>query len=97
MEYRTNWYHTIVREKRPITEDQFIENYDDIKKDVNFLWNMFAPNKGYKPVPGGSILTAPIEVDLLELMREQNEWARCDKLSAQLQLFLKLRGVEINR
>jgi hypothetical protein len=97
MEYRKNWYYIIVREKRPITEEQFIENYDDIKRDINFLWNMFIPNKGYIPVPGGSILTAPIEVDLLEVLSEQNTWARYEKLSAQLQLFLKLRGVEINK
>jgi hypothetical protein len=88
---RKSWYTTIVREKTPVTEEQFISDYEQIKEDINFLWNMFLPNKGYVEVPGGSVLTAPIEVDLIEVLSEDNAWAREHNMSERLKLFLRLK------
>lgn len=89
--YKQTKLITKIKEKKKITETEFFNNYEQIKKAIRSTinWqNYNRANHGYDE------LYDDMNFSTLDVV-SYNDWAKPEKMSDKLKLFLKLNGEKI--
>jgi hypothetical protein len=93
MKPNRSWWYDLVCNSGTISEDEFIENYDDIKKHFNFMKEFADPDGGIVKVSNNtSMLTAPREFPAIHFIKDKFTWAKESNWSDRLRVFLRLKG-----
>jgi hypothetical protein len=84
--YSDRWYQLLVVEGVSITEEQFIDNYDQIVDHIWFGidWYNFQADLHYEE--------KRLKKDnILDYISDNNDWAKKENMSSELRLFIMMK------